>query len=143
MNCESCNIDLEDYLEGKLPADIRLQVEEHLKHCRDCAYSLTLIRMVENVIDDERKLESNPFLSTRVMAAIGEIESIKKVSVLNAIFEKLLKPALITVTLVAALLLGIAAGSLNMPYGNSEQIPDEIAYLNDSYIESLELFIAE
>ena len=88
-------------------------------------------------------MESNPFLSTRVMAVIEELEQTQKDSVFSTIFGKLLKPALITVTLAASLLLGIASGSLIRPVGYSEQIPEEIAYLNDSYIESLEFFAEE
>ena len=143
MNCKSCNIQLEHYLTGKLDEDIRLQVEEHLAICKDCKESLNLMKIVERVISEEKKVGSNPFLSTRVMAAIEEIDQTDKDSVFSTIFGKLLKPALITVSLAASLFLGIASGSLIRPVDYSEQITEEIAYLNDSYIESLEFFAEE
>jgi predicted anti-sigma-YlaC factor YlaD len=143
MDCITCNSELERYSEGKLPDIIRLQIEEHLSGCSECKENLNLIKIADNVIDEERRIESNPFISTRVIAAIEGIENRRNNSVINTIFEKSLKPALISVSLVCALLLGIIAGSLNKPFDDSEQIPDEITYLNDSYIESLDYFIIE
>jgi len=140
MNCNSCNNQLEHYLTGKLDEDIRLQIEEHLAICKDCIESLNLLKIVESVISEEKNMESNPFLSTRVMSVIEQIEQTDKDSGISAIFGKLLKRALITFTLAASLILGIASGSLIRPVDYSEQIPEEIAYLNDSYIESLEFF---
>jgi anti-sigma factor RsiW len=143
MNCNSCNNQLEHYLAGKLDEEIRLQIEEHLAICVDCNESLNIIKVVEGVINEEKKIESNPFLSARVMAAIDEMAQTDKDSVFSVIFGRLLKPALITVSLAASLLLGIVSGSLVRPVDHSEQVPEEIAYLNDSYIESLEFFNEE
>jgi hypothetical protein len=134
---------LEHYLTGSLDKDLKLQVEEHLSICSDCNESLDLLKMVESVISGEKDMESNPFLATRVMSVIEEIEKTDKDTVINTIFGRLLKPALITASLAASLILGIAMGNLIRPVYNSEQIPEEIAYLNDSYIESLELFAKE
>jgi len=143
MNCNSCNIQLESYLTGKLDEDIKIQVEEHLATCKDCRGSLNLIKLFERVVSEEKKAVSNPFLSTRVMAAIEERDRKNKNPVFSAIFGKWLKPALITVSLAASLFLGIASGSLIRPVDYSEQIPEEIAFLNDSYIESLEFLVEE
>jgi len=140
MNCNSCNNQLEHYLTGKLDENIKIQVEEHLAICKECNEILNMIRIVESVISEEKKIESNPFLSTRLMAEIEGIKQTDKDSGISAIFGKLLKRALITFTLAASLILGIASGSLIRPVDYSEQIPEEIAYLNDSYIESLEFF---
>jgi len=59
---------------GELPEDIRIQVENHLGICRDCAESYRLNKLAFNVILEEKEIESNPFLVTRIMAGIEELD---------------------------------------------------------------------
>jgi len=143
MNCKYYQKEFEKYLKGSLPEGTRLQVAAHINGCTACNKELRLLELAENIINDEKRLESNPFLSTRVMAMIDEMEQKPKVPVFYNIFGKVFKPVLITVTLTAALLLGIFAGSLNSPSDQSVQIPDEISYMDDAFIESLDLFLTE
>ena len=143
MNCKYYQKEFEKYLEGSLPESTRLQVAEHLEECPACHEELRLLELAENFISEEKKLESNPFLSTRVMEWIEEIERRPKESVFDNLFGKVFKPVLITVTLTAALLLGIFAGSLNIRPDQSDLIPEEISYMDDVFIESLDLFLTE
>lgn len=143
MNCKLYQKEFEKYLEGSLPESTRLQVAEHLEECTACHEEFRLLELAENLINEEKKLESNPFISTRVMARIEEIERRPKESVFDNLFGKVFKPVLITVTLTAALLLGIVAGSLNNKADQSVQIPEEISYMDDVFIESLDLYLTE
>lgn len=143
MNCKYYQKEFEKYLEGSLPEGTRLQVSGHIKGCTACNKELRLLELAEKIINEEKRLESNPFLSTRVMAIIDEMEQKPKNPVFDNLFGKVFKPVLITVTLTAALLLGIFAGSLNSPVDQSVQIPDEISYMDDAFIESLDLFLTE
>lgn len=143
MNCKLCQKEFERYLEGNLPESTILQVEEHLNECAPCNEEFRFLKLAENVISEEKELESDPFLVTRVMALIEQMEQKPKNYVFDRIFGKVLKPALITVTLTVAILLGIVAGSLNNPVDQLIQIPDEISYMDDAFIESLDLFLNE
>jgi anti-sigma factor RsiW len=143
MNCKYYQKEFEKYLEGNLPESTRLQVAEHLEECPACHEEFRLLELAENLINEEKRLESNPFISTRVMARIEEIERRPKESVFDNLFGRAIKPVLITATLTAALLLGIFAGSLNSRLDQSVQIPEEISYMDDVLIESLDLFLTE
>jgi predicted anti-sigma-YlaC factor YlaD len=143
MNCKLCQSELENYLEGNLPDGKRSLLEQHLDQCDTCSETLKLLRLADNVIDIERKSESNPFLATRIMSAIEELEQKQRKPVYYPLFGKVLKPVLITATLAIALLLGIVAGNLGRPTILSSQIPDEMIYINDANIESLALFLID
>ncbi len=139
MNCQLCQKELEAYREGELPEGIMIQVKAHLGDCQDCAEMNQLFILSEKVIQEEKNLQSNPFLVTRIMAGIEEMaqgyESYQPVS----IFQKVLKSALITVSLAAAILFGVVAGNLYKPLTTVNKIPAEMAYLNDAALESVDL----
>jgi hypothetical protein len=99
--------------------------------------------LASKVIDFEKKEESNPFLSTRVMTAIENMETSARLSRNPSFAGRFLKPALITVTITAAVFLGILAGNIGRSKTISSAVPEEIAYLNDSDLESLNLYITE
>jgi predicted anti-sigma-YlaC factor YlaD len=135
MKCELCKLELEAYREGNLPGGIMKQVEEHLKNCKDCNEINNLEIISNRVIDQEKETQSNPFLAIRVMAEIELLESNHYVPA----YKKILKPAIIMVSLTAAILLGIIAGSIYQPIVSSDEIPVEMVYMDDASLESVEL----
>jgi predicted anti-sigma-YlaC factor YlaD len=143
MNCKSCRNELDEYLGGRLTEKTRKEVEQHLGECSTCSLLLSRLRLADQVIESERNTESNPFLSTRVMAAIDSIENSRMVKPLPSFAGKFLKPALITISVTAAVFLGILAGNIGRNYLAASQIPEEIVYLNDSDMESVSLYITE
>lgn len=143
MDCKLCQEEIERYLEGSLPEGTKFKVAEHLKECAKCNGEFMFLKLADKVICEEKELESDPFLVTRVMALIENVEQKPGYYVFSRIFGKALKPALITVTLTVALLLGIVAGSLNNPVDQLIQIPDELSYMDDAFIESLEFYLNE
>jgi hypothetical protein len=143
MNCELYQSELERYREGNLPDDKRFLLEQHLKKCDTCSQYLALLKLTDNVINEEKKNKSNNFLATRIMSAIEEMEQKHTESAFDSLFGKVLKPVLITVTLSGALLIGIIAGNSERPAVLSPKVPDEMVYINDASIESLDLFLTE
>jgi anti-sigma factor RsiW len=143
MNCKFCKQKLVEYIEGKLPVDVKVQIEQHLLDCNECAEELKIISIAEKTIDNEKAIESNPFLITRVMAGIEEIElrKIEKQSV--PAFQKVLQPILITVSLAAALFIGIIAGNLYHTKQTVSDVPTELAYMDDASLESINLLANE
>jgi predicted anti-sigma-YlaC factor YlaD len=134
MNCNLCKQELEAYHEGRLPEGIRVQVENHLRNCSACHNIYKMELLANRIISDEKETQSNPFLATRVMT---EIEALKKLPI--PAYKKILKPALISVSLAAAIFMGILAGNIYKPVSYSEKIPVELSYVNDAAIESVDL----
>jgi anti-sigma factor RsiW len=132
MNCTICNNNLEAYIYGQLPDEVTRSMRIHLNECKACAKTYAMITLSDKVITEEKALQSNPYMATRVMAKIEALEQ-KRISKYNYI----LKPALITTLIVFALLTGILAGSLYKPTQAQSSIPAELVYMNDAELESL------
>lgn len=141
MNCQLCQKNLEAYQEGRLLSDMMTQVESHLETCDSCKRIYNIQLLANRVIDSEKETEVNPCLATRVMAGIETLE--------NAGYEKesfnvrILRPAIITISLAAAVFFGIVLGNLSRPARNLNQIPVELALINDASLESVNILSNE
>lgn len=143
MNCQLCQKESDAYLTGKLPEGTRIQVENHLESCDECAESYQLFKLASNVINDEKGIESNPFLVTRIMAGIEELDQTHENSRSIPVYRNLLRSALMTGSVAAAIFAGILVGNIYNPTPSENRLPVEMAYLNDAALESVELFSLE
>ena len=84
-------------------------------------------QLIENFIAEERNTESNPFLSTRIMAAIEKRNSRELMHV-----PLVWKTALVAFSLAAAVFTGIAAGNLYQ----SKNDESEALLINDDTMEN-------
>lgn len=141
MNCQLCRKEIDAYQEGKLPSDMMTQVESHLKTCATCTEVLRLQAIADRVMNHEKEMQSDPFLSTRVMALINNNEEQEYKT--RTIYTRLLKPVLVTVSMAAAIFSGVLMGNLSYPGSNREPIPVELALIDDATIESLNILINE
>jgi predicted anti-sigma-YlaC factor YlaD len=73
MNCKECLKLLDTYFDGKLHGEMELEVREHLDSCIDCASEYRQMVIAYRIIKEEKKMQPNPFLSTRVMSHIETI----------------------------------------------------------------------
>lgn len=139
MNCNLCKQELEAYLEGRLPESTWVQIKTHLESCSDCTAIYQMETIANRVIADEKQVQSNPFLATRVMAGIEAMEqqSINQESI--PVYRKALKPAFVTLSVVAAVLIGVFAGNSYQP-SQQQRIPVELIYMNDALLESVNLW---
>jgi len=140
MNCNLCKENLEAYLEGRLPEDMKRSMRTHLEECSECNALFTSSVLIEKMVAGEREAEPNPFLHTRIMAKIG---SMQETPVKQGIFSRVLQPALITMSLAAAIFAGLEAGSLFITADTAYAVPEEMVYLDDAGLESLSLFVNE
>jgi predicted anti-sigma-YlaC factor YlaD len=140
MNCELCKIDLEAYREGRLPEGIGIQVKEHLKSCKSCTEIYNLVLLADRVIEEEKGVQSNPYLSTRIMAGIENLDPKHEKYKHVPVYQNIFKPALITVSIAVAIFIGVMAGSIYKPSGNVNEVPVELSYMNDAAIESVSVF---
>lgn len=140
MNCQLCQKEFVAFHNGRLPVGIRTQVENHLQQCKECTDQYFLIILAEKVMDEEKRLPSNPFLITRIMAGIDELEHKQAILLPIPVYQKALKPILITISIAAALILGIVFGDIYVPSQPVNKLPVEMTYINDAVLESVDLF---
>lgn len=137
MNCSLCKENLEAYREQRLPVSIRTQVENHLQNCSGCKAIYQMEVLAYKVVEEEKETQPNPFLATRVMVGIEALEMPASTRV--PVYRKIIKPALISLSLSAAVTLGVLVGSLYQPGSDHEKVPVELSYVNDALLESVDL----
>jgi len=140
MNCQLCQKESDAYHEGSLPKGIRLQVETHLGDCKECAESYHLMSLAIRVVEEEKRLHTNPFLVTRIMTGIEELEQLRESNIRIPIYQKVLKPFLFSISVAAAILIGVMFGNIYLPSHTTNKLPVELSYMNDAALESVDLF---
>lgn len=135
MNCALCQNYLDAWLAGTLPDHLKIQVESHLNRCLPCREAAELLKLSEVVIAGEKQTEPNPFLVTRVMAAIEANEA----SVGHPVpgFIRLLRPVAITLSLATAIFAGIFLGRLAESTTLPGNVPMELVLINDAEMEAI------
>lgn len=141
MNCQLCQKESDAYREGRLPADTRTQVETHLGVCKKCAESYKLQTLAERIIKKEKELLPNPFLQTRIMAQIENLETARNRAIQT--YMRALRPAIIATSLAAAIFFGVIMGNIYKPSSSAKAIPVELALINDATIESVDVLSNE
>ena len=140
MNCQLCQKEFVACHEGRLSDGIRIQVETHLRECQDCADQYHMMILAEKVMDEEKNLQSNPYLLTRIMAGIEELEQNNgRIEPITG-YLRVLRPVLFTISVAAALFLGVILGDLYLQSQPASQLPVELTYMDDAALESVDLF---
>ena len=114
------------------------QIKSHLETCKECSEIFRLEILTDRVIDYEKKMQVNPFLSTRVMAQIKDEETAGARQT-----RQILRPALIALSMAAAVFLGVTMGNISADRTNGNVIPVELALIDDAGLESLDLLSNE
>lgn len=97
------------------------------------------MRLVNQFIDEEKNVEPNPFLATRIMASVEALDR-AEVGRSNLFLHKVLKPVFISISIAAAAFFGVLTGgayTVDAPHG---QVPVELSYLNDAQMESVDYY---
>ena len=89
-------------------------------------------QIIENFIQEERNAESNPFLSTRIIAAVE-----KKATNEIILISPFWKATMVALSFVVAVFTGIATDSLYKPTNNA----NDVVLINDSRMENFEFYI--
>ena len=139
MDCIICRNELEAYHLGNLPEDMKATVEDHLNNCIECSEYYKALMLSEMIISREKEIEPGPYLASRIMSAIENSESEAQESKLF----RILKPALMTASLAAAIFAGILIGNVYAPVVESAPVPIELALMNDGEIELIDVLSTE
>lgn len=141
MNCQLCKELSDAFTEDKLTSETKAQVEAHLRECKECRELYRILMLAEMVIKQEKETVTNHFLATRVMAVIENSEAGSSSQV--PLLKRVLRPILITTALAAAVFYGIIIGSIYPKSGTVLPIPVELALINDTNLESVNLLSNE
>lgn len=138
MNCELCHKEFDAWHKDRLTPERRDQVDSHIKTCSECNEYYRVQILTDRVIAVEKELPVNPYLSARVMAEIENRQAKVKVY-----FPGILRPVLMTVSMAAAVFLGVMMGSLPQRNLNGNELPVELALMDDAGLESIEILLNE
>jgi hypothetical protein len=141
MNCRDFQDNLFAYGEGKLAQDIRETMTGHAEQCESCSRLLAGYKAMEYAIEKEKALETDPFVTTRI---VQRLENNAAKGVLSA--NPVLRPALITLLLLAALMTGYLVGNQGTATGtqisaesNTIEVLKTDFYVNDFVDEDITL----
>ncbi|MHC1705209.1 MAG: zf-HC2 domain-containing protein [Tenuifilaceae bacterium] len=107
MNCKNYNKHFYQYLDGELPKGMAMQIEEHIKSCRNCENALGMLKNVNKLIEEEKnEFKPDPFMSARIISKLTKTET--------HIIEPNYSLRYLTITSLAAagIFIGILIGSL-------------------------------
>jgi predicted anti-sigma-YlaC factor YlaD len=137
MNCQLCQKELNAYRDGKLSDDMRTQVEAHLKLCAECAESYGIESLADTIINQEKVISPDNYLSAKIMARIENAEETdyRTISPLT----RILRPVLIMSSLAAAIFIGVIIGNIYRPTDRNMSRPVELALIDDAAIESVDV----
>jgi hypothetical protein len=135
MNCQFCQQESDAYRSRKLSGDLKKQVEEHLKNCKDCAESYDIQSLSEEVINQEKSIKPDPDLTSIIMARL-EIFEKPTINVMSS-FTRIWKPALITASMAAAIFAGVLIGNIYTTSTRELSKPVEFALIDDVAIEAV------
>ncbi len=120
-----------------MPAQEKIDFEKHIEVCSNCADSLEIIKKAFNILDDQKKINVNPFLFTRIKERIA-----KKDAAHEKVLKRVLQPVFLFILVLFALGAGYFLGSgFNSGTKNASssnysyyvmQEPVEIALLSDN-----------
>lgn len=141
MNCQACQKESDNYREGKLSGDLKIQVDSHLKNCKECSDSFRILSIADSIIDHERAMEPNQNITSRIMGRIEKIED----SEINVIipFMRVLQPALIITSIAATIFIGVLVGNIYKPANQGNARPVELSLIDDAAIESIDILSNE
>lgn len=141
MNCQQCKREIDSFQDGILSSGLRTQIINHLEECKSCADIYMTQALIEKVIEQEKDIMPDPFLATRISAHIQNLNE-QEISP-DFFVGRILKPTLVTISMAAAIFIGIMLGNLSVPLEDANSIPIELALINDASLENIDLISNE
>ena len=109
-HCELLQKDLFAYVEQELPPVQLQHLDHHISECAECHRILAEFRSMLALIEEQKLIEPRPYAATRIMQAV-ESRLEKRHKSASSVFVRIMQPALISVGVAAALVIGFFIGS--------------------------------
>lgn len=150
MNCNEIKENLIFYVEGSLNPVNSSQVQKHLDGCEKCQSFFLFLKYTLSVIDKEKRRDTNPYFSMKVMERLKSQSAAKQISGYFS-FARMYKPSMAFFLMGLAIFTGIfLGGSYNKKFeitsfddsrtNQLQTVADEF-YLNDLGIENIETIL--
>jgi len=128
-HCELLQKDLFAYVEKELPPSQILHLDHHISECAECNRILAEFNRMLALMEEQKSIEPRPFAETRIMQGIeSRLEKQQKST--SSVYARMLQPALLSIGVVAALVIGFFIGS-DVAHSHSQYTQ------NDAMIESV------
>lgn len=95
-----------EYIDGSMPKETQSELENHLQSCAQCAEYLSIMKSSLSVIEQQKNIEINPFLYTRIRAKQAQQEVQHDFRV-----KRILQPAFVFTIVVFAVMAGYFIGN--------------------------------
>lgn len=107
MNCKEAHKNLLSFLDGELPREKQIAIEQHLSPCKSCQEALAKLQGIYAGIDEEVKAYvPNAYLASKVWSKVNSKHELVNVPVIP------MRRAHIITIAAAGIAFGIAIGSL-------------------------------
>lgn len=136
MDCLNCEKHMNYFLEGKLSPDQTAAVEQHMNSCPSCLELHNTLLFVEQLIQKDRRVVPSSGLTDRVM---NSILAENKIIRLETRIQQILQPLLIAASITLAILGGISIGNSYNGNKSAQNVPIELALMDDLSIESFDM----
>lgn len=109
-HCELLQKDLFAYVEKGLPVNQIKHLDHHISECNECNRILSEFSSMLALMEEQKLIEPRPFAETRIMQGI-ESRLEKRHKSASPLFGRILQPALLSLGVAAALMIGFFIGS--------------------------------
>jgi anti-sigma factor RsiW len=133
MKCKSIHIKLIRYLDGEIKGDLQHEIEAHLKTCSHCSELLVRLKKALDIIDEEKKIQYDPYMLTRIMARLEDQKEIVIRNRLQVAFQAIAFTVLIAAGIYSGIILGKDFSNRNAisgDYQNEVYFLDELQHEN-------------
>ena len=141
MNCQEVKRKMIFYSDGELSDAESRAFRAHLDDCNECAHLYNELQSTISLTGKRKRLESNPFLFTRIEEKLEAMENRTPRQV--PVYRRVLQPVSLSLMVAAGLYLGILLGNAYNAAENENQLNGFTTeyYLNDFQQEDIEYWL--
>ena len=133
MKCNSIHNQLIGYLDDEIDNDLRSEIEAHLKECSRCSEFLTRLKKAFDMVDEEKQIQPDPYMITRIMARLDDRKSMLPKHKFRLAFQIVAFIAIIAIGIYSGILIGknfTNESSVSADYQNEIYYLDELQHEN-------------
>jgi len=142
MKCKKIHKKLIFYIDGDLSSKENKKIEEHLSSCKNCSRLYSEMKSSMEIIQDEKSIETNPYLYTRIKQQLNNINENATKPIFAIQRLKMLQPIMVSFLIAVGIFIGVSIGN-NFPLqeNNIADTQTELNYINDLQQEHVEYFL--
>ena len=141
MNCTEIHKNLIFYIEGDLSSEKEKIIKMHLEKCDKCKHLYNEMKNTLGVINNESKVEVNPFFYTRVKAKMEDVKESSYSPVYRPAFMRIIQTSVAVVLIAFAVFVGVRLGdnyiSNSMASGSDQSISKYQEYSQQLFLDGL------